>query len=872
MTYLRSARQLFSRSVGYQRGMLIAGSLLTALVLIVALFAPLIAPYGYATLRDKHGYFGAQHHPSAHHLFGTTVGGFDVFSRVVWGAQTALEVIVAGTVVALILGTALGLVSGYIGGWLDGLFVMVADAIYAFPPLLLAIVMSIVISGGESGRWSGIFSAAVTVTIVFIPQYFRVVRAETVRLKHEPFVESAKVIGVPRTRILARHVLRNATRTLPLIFTLNAGSAVMTLAGLGFVGFGIDPTAAAEWGYDLNRALSDISSGIWWTSIYPGAAIVLTVLGITLLGESINDLHDPKLRRRSGARRDLISRLRTLRDRRTAGEDGVVVASDDLLMIEHLNVSFVTDGGLVTAVDDVSLSVRRGEILAVVGESGSGKTVTAKTILGLLPETAQATGRVVVGNHNVLAVSRRLLRQIRGRDAAMIFQEPSSSLNPVFTVGWQIGEGLRAHGKISRKAVKARAIELLRSVGIPDPEHRVDHYPHQFSGGQQQRVVIAMALALNAPLIVADEPTTALDVTVQAGILELLRDLRDEYGTSVVLITHNMGVVADLADRVAVMHNGKIVEQADTITLFQRPQEEYTRALLAAVPRIGRARPPVPPITAEILVEAKELVVEYPGRLGQGPFRAVDRVSFQIAQGEVLGLVGESGSGKSTIARAIAGLAPASAGSLIVLDVEMVGLRERSFRQVRKNIGFVFQDPATSFNPKLTIAECVAEPIAVHESGSAADVRRRVDALLESVQLTAAHGMRYPHELSGGQRQRASLARALALRPKLLIADEPTSALDVSVQDRVLELFRELQRELGFAVMFISHDLAVVDALADRIGVLYQARLVEQGSRYDVLTSPQDDYTKRLLGASPVPDPVEQARRRAGRRAAEALS
>jgi len=471
----------------------------------------------------------------------------------------------------------------------------------------------------------------------------------------------------------------------------------------------------------------------------------------------------------------------------------------------------------------------------------------------------------VLDGTDVVGLGKKELREIRGTKAAMIFQEPSTALNPVFTVGWQLAEGLRAHGAYTRAEARARAIEMLHRVGIPDPERRVDDYPHQFSGGQKQRIVIATALALDPTVIIADEPTTALDVTVQAEILELLRRLRDEDGTAIVLITHNMGVVADLADRVAVMLDGAIVETATAVELFAAPQHEYTKKLLAAVPRLEITDRQLPQgaATAAPVVVADQLVIEYPGRFRRAAFRAVDRVSFSIAPGEVLGLVGESGSGKTTIGRAIAGLTPVAGGSLQVLGTEMLGVRERDFKPRRKELGFVFQDPATSFNPLLTIAQNVAEPLIVHtDVRDATAAQGKVDELLEAVQLPKAFGARYPHELSGGQRQRASLARALALDPKLLIADEPTSALDVSVQARVLELFRELQEHFGFATLFITHDLAVVDLLAHSIVVLHNGAIAEEGTTADVLGNPQDPYTRRLLASLPVPDPIEQAARR----------
>ncbi|WP_432841901.1 dipeptide ABC transporter ATP-binding protein [Dactylosporangium sp. CA-092794] len=530
----------------------------------------------------------------------------------------------------------------------------------------------------------------------------------------------------------------------------------------------------------------------------------------------------------------------------------------ELLRIEDLRVRFAVGGGRVDAVLGLDLTVGAGEIVALVGESGSGKTATAKAVLGLLPRTATATGRVLLrpadgsAPLDVLRADARALRRLRGTAAAMVFQEPATALNPVYPVGWQIAEGLRAHGVAGRKARRARAVQLLDAVGIPEPHLRVEHYPHQFSGGQQQRVVIAAALALDARLIVADEPTSALDVTVQAEILELLRRCRDDFGTGILLITHNMGVVADVADRVAVMHRGRVVEQAPATALFAAPAHDYTRELLAAIPVPGRSAVRVAPAEdAEPIVVADRLVVRYPRRLGRGGARAVDGVSFRIAAGEVLGLVGESGSGKTTIGRAIAGLVPISGGTLDV-------------REPAGRLGYVFQDPATSFNPLLTVGDSVAEPLLVHrrQLGRAA-VRARVGELLELVELPAAHAGRYPHELSGGQRQRAGLARALALGPRLLIADEPTSALDVSVQARILELLVRLHRELGFAALFISHDLAVVEAVADRVLVLREGAAVELGDTRQVLHEPRHPYTRRLVAAAPVPDPVRQAARRA---------
>lgn len=551
-----------------------------------------------------------------------------------------------------------------------------------------------------------------------------------------------------------------------------------------------------------------------------------------------------------------------------------------LARIDNLSVSFVTDAGSIKAVDGVSFNIPRGKIVGVVGESGSGKSVTARSLIRLLPETATTQGAVVLssreGNEtwDVLSVSEEDLRQIRGRDAAMVFQEPNAVLNPVYTIGWQIEEGLRAHGVTNKKEARAKAIEILEKVGIPDAATRVDYYPHQFSGGQKQRIVIAMALVLNPGLILADEPTTALDVTVQAEILDLLRLARDEFGISVLIITHNMGVVADLADEVVVMYRGKVVEQGDVEQIFHNPQHPYTKKLLAAVPRIGQDLV-VHDLdgdlierddtwkTQEIAVQAKGLTITYPGHMLQPDFVAVDGIDFTLHRGQVLGLVGESGSGKSTTGRAIAGLQKVSGGSLNVLGVEMNGVKERDFKPKRADIGFVFQDPGSSFNPLMTIAQNVAEPLLVHHKyKSVQDAREYVGDLLEMVQLPRVYMNRFPHELSGGQRQRASLARALALKPSLLIADEPTSALDVSVQAKVLELFKRLQDEIGFACLFITHDLAVVDMLADEVMVMHKGHIVEHGDAHEIIRDPKHPYTQKLMASLPIPDPIEQREHR----------
>ncbi|MDR0592783.1 MAG: ABC transporter ATP-binding protein [Bifidobacteriaceae bacterium] len=542
--------------------------------------------------------------------------------------------------------------------------------------------------------------------------------------------------------------------------------------------------------------------------------------------------------------------------------------TETLLAARDLTVSFQTDAEPVRAVNRISFEVAKGEILAIVGESGSGKTVSSRAMIGLLPGTARIEGSAKLDATELIGLRGAAMRAVRGDRVAMIFQEPSTALDPVRTVGWQISEALLAHRKMTKRQALARAVELLELVGIPDPATRVRSYPHQLSGGQKQRVMIAMAISCDPEVIIADEPTTALDVTVQAQILDLLHDLRDRLGTAIILITHNMGVVADMADRVAVMFCGELVEQGSAEDVFARPRHPYTKHLLASVPYLGRPRPaamdtPAPTIAAETVLEVKDLEVFFPGRIGSPPVRAIDGVTLDLKRHEILALVGESGSGKTTLGRCAVALLEPTAGEVTVLGRPLASLRPRELRELRKRMGFVFQDPASSLNPRMSVGACVSEPMRVHGEGTAATRRARVLELLEAVELPVEFADRYPHELSGGQRQRVSLARALVMSPELLVADEPTSALDVSVQAKVLEVFVRLQHQMGFACLFITHDLAVVDMLADRIAVMRSGRLVELGTDDQVLRHPREQYTKDLIAAVPLPDPVAQRARRA---------
>ena len=542
-------------------------------------------------------------------------------------------------------------------------------------------------------------------------------------------------------------------------------------------------------------------------------------------------------------------------------------ADDVLLNINDLVVQFSTEVGPVDAVRHVSLQVRSGEALALVGESGSGKSTVALAALGLLSSNATVSGQISIMETDVVTASPSVLRGLRGRTASMVFQEPATALDPLKRIGHQIGQVIRNHRSISKTDLSRAVIDLLRRVGIPDPENRASAFPFQLSGGQRQRVVIAMAIANKPRLLIADEPTTALDVTVQAEILDLLRTLAAEENMGVLLVTHNMGVVADFADRVAVMHHGEIVETGGVDEVLLHPKDEYSRALLAAVPRLNveEREPENTPSDGEPVVELRNVSVEF-GR-GRRAVRALDNVSFILRRGHNLGLVGESGSGKSTAARVALGLIRPTAGTVLLFDTALRDVHGQAKHRIRSQIGVVLQDPVASLDPRMSVGELIAEPLRVHRRDlSRSQCRTLVEETLDAVRLPAALVHRAPRELSGGQRQRVSLARALVLQPALLVADEPTSALDVSVQEAVLQVITDMQSELGFACLFVSHDLAVVQSFCERVVVMRSGQVVEEGSTSRTLVRPREEYTRRLLDAVPVPDPVLQRERQAQRR------
>jgi len=543
-------------------------------------------------------------------------------------------------------------------------------------------------------------------------------------------------------------------------------------------------------------------------------------------------------------------------------------SSQAVLEVDNYSVDFWVDGVWYPAAIDMKFQVQAGKVLAIVGESGSGKSTTAMGLMDLLASNARVSGSVKVRGEEMIGAKKALLRKIRGRDVAYIFQEPMTALNPVYTIGFQIVETLRNHFDMGPNEAKTRAIELLTMVEIPNPEGSFQKYPHQLSGGQRQRAMIAQSLACDPALLVADEPTTALDVTVQAEILDLIRGLKDRLNSAILLITHDMGVVADLADDILVMKDGLCVEKGTADQIFNRPAHPYTQQLLAAVPKLGSVAVRTlskEQKSQEPVLRLKNVSIEYPKNGRIPAFRAVTDFSLEIYPGEIVGLVGESGSGKTTVGRAAIGLLPAVEGSIEIVGRDISKPTDKELREIRKHTGIVFQDPASSLNPRLPIGESIGEPLFLSGDAKGAALDKAVEELLDQVELPRSYRNRYPHELSGGQRQRVGIARALALTPDLLIADEPTSALDVSVQARFLDLLQELQGKLNFACLFISHDLAVVDILSHRIAVMQNGFLVEVGDRDQILKNPRHEYTKMLISAVPVPDPAEQKIRREAR-------
>ncbi|KAA1053271.1 dipeptide ABC transporter ATP-binding protein [Azospirillum argentinense] len=822
------------------------GLVLLTLIVLVALAAPVLP------LADPDAIDPARRllPPfSAGAWLGTDTLGRDVLARLVWGTRLSLGVGVAASLLAALIGSAIGLVAGYAGGRTDGVLMRGIDVLMAFPYLLLA--LAIVAALGP-----GLLNALYAVVVANIPFFARNVRGATAGLRRREFVDAARLSGMGEARILLGEVLPNVLPVIVITASTTVGWMILETAGLSFLGLGSQPPQA-----DLGSMLSEGRKALITAphvAAVPGLVVFLIVMSMNLIGDGLRDALDPRLR--SGIPGAPGAATRVVR---TAGGGGNSAPDPGaLLQVTGLRTAFDTAKGSVDAVKGVDLRVAPGECLGIIGESGSGKSVTALSIARLVasPPGVVRGGAVRFGGDDLLALPVGALQRLRGGRIAYVFQDPLTTLHPLMPVGAQVAEALRAHRPVPRAEADRRVVELFAAVRLPDPATLVHAYPHELSGGQRQRVGIAMALANDPELIIADEPTTALDVTVQAEILDLLDDLRRRRRLAVVFISHDFGVIARLCDRVAVMLQGQIVEEGDTRSVLTRPRHAYTRRLLAAVPVLGRSRrPETPPRGASSVgwaVEVRDLVKTYAARRSLfGRLRpavmALKAVSLRVASGETLGIVGESGSGKSTLARSLVGLSRPTGGTVLLDGRPLAELAAGGPRALGRTVQYVFQDPLSSLNPRKTIRRTLSAPLRFLAGVPAGAREERLAELMRSVNLDPAILDRYPHELSGGQAQRVTIARALAAGARIIVLDEAVSALDVSVQAQVLRLLAALKERHGLTYLFISHDLAVVEAIADRVVVMAAGAIVEEGPGDRLFAAPEHPYTRRLVAAVP---------------------
>ncbi len=793
-------------------------------------------PYSYDTVvHDLPG--PAPSPPTRQNWLGTDDQARDVTARLIYGFRLSVLFGLILTVLSSVVGIGAGALQGYFGGWVDLLMQRFIEIWSGMPTLYLLIILASVVT--PSFWWllalMLLFSWMTLVSVV---------RAEFLRARNFDYVRAARALGVADAALIARHLLPNAMTAALTFLPFVTSGAVITLTALDFLGFGLPP-GSPSLGELLEQGKNNLQAP--WLGFTGFAVIAIMLTLLVFIGEAVRDAFDP--------RKVLTAAPIAPRD---AAMPAVASASDlrrgALLRVEGLQVRFGSGADAVDAVRGVSFDLDRSETLALVGESGSGKSVTALSILRLLPypHASHPVGRVYFHDTELLGADAETLRRIRGDRIGMIFQEPMTSLNPLHTIERQIGETLVLHRGLGAAATRERTLELLRLVGLRDPERRLGAFPHELSGGQRQRVMIAMALANEPDILIADEPTTAVDVTIQAQLLTLLAELQQRLGMAMLFITHDLSIVRKVAGRVCVMRAGVIVEHGAVDTVFGAPRHPYTQRLLAAQP--GGAPPPCRGDAAPLL-RCHELRVHYPIKAGLmrrtiDYVRAVDGVTLEIRPGETVGVVGESGSGKTTLGLALLRLTP-STGAIELAGRAIDPLRSRAMRPLRREVQIVFQDPYGSLSPRLSIGQIVEEGLRIHRADLAPAARETliVDALRE-VGLDPETRHRYPHEFSGGQRQRVAIARATVLKPKLVVLDEPTSALDVSVQAQIVELLRDLQARHGIAYLFISHDLRVVRAMSHRIIVMRQGVVVEQGTAEQIFARPQVEYTRALLAAA----------------------
>ncbi|MBT2418882.1 dipeptide ABC transporter ATP-binding protein [Streptomyces sp. ISL-22] len=917
----------------------VAGFAVLAFLTLLAYAGPLLYPWDHTDL----DYTALQQPPGGSHWFGTDAAGADLFAVTMRGLQKSLLVGLLTALVCTTVATAVGTVAGYAGGWTDRVALALIGLFLVLPGFLLVAVMSTLV---DETTWLLLVVLLAALSWMITG---RAVRNTTRSLKQHDFVRAAVCLGVPGHTVVRRHVVPALASFLIIDATLQVGSAVIAEAGLAYFGFGFQPPDVSLGGV--------IASGTPYATVYPwlfyfpAGCLLSLCLSLFLIGDGLRAALDPASPRNRPGRTRRASRAAVAADvPRTALQPAS--GAPPALAVRDLRVSLPGEGGTVHAVRGISYEVLPGEVVAIVGESGAGKSVSAAAIMGLLPETAEVAGSVRLAGRELIGLEESHLCRVRGDALSMVFQHSLTSLTPVYSVGYQITEALRAHRRLDRATARQRAVELLTAVGIPEPARTIHAFPHECSGGMRQRVAIAMAIANDPKVIIADEPTTALDVTTQAQILDVLKTARTLTGAALVIITHDLALVAGVADRVHVMYAGRFVEEGSVDDVFARPRMPYTIGLLGAVPRADldqsaltpvEGTPPSPlllpdgcpfvlrcPLAADVcrdgepalrtrgnvthptacvrsdeferedgldparvfsvprtgrrteierrkraerpvLLEVDHLVRHFPVYRGTvlrrrvGTVTAVDDVSLDVREKETLALVGESGSGKSTLLNEIADprktLDP-GAGRVLIAGRDIHRMTRRQRRRVCRDVQLVLQDPVASLDPRLSIGDILGEPLLTH--GWPRDhIGLRISELLDLVGLDAAHADRFPRELSGGQAQRVNIARALALKPRLLLLDEPVSALDVSVQASVLNLLRTLKAELSLSCLLVTHDLAVARYLADRVAVMHLGRIVELAPAASVFAQPSHPYTHVLLSAAPLPEPQrERARQR----------
>jgi len=809
-------------------------------------------PYSADTVvRDLPG--PAPSRPTWKNWLGTDDQARDVTARLIYGYRLSVLFGLTLTILSSIVGIGAGAVQGYFGGWIDLVMQRVIEIWSGMPTLYLLIILASVVT--PSFWWLlGLMLLFSWMTLV------SVVRAEFLRARNFDYVRAARALGVGDGAIMFRHLLPNAMTAALTFLPFVTSGAVVTLTALDFLGFGLPP-GSPSLGELLEQGKNNLQAP--WLGFTSFIVIALMLTLLVFIGEAVRDAFDPRKVFAAGRSSLVAGRLSPSPAPIATGWGDRPPATSDqrpsfgarsVLRIDNLHVRFGRGADAVDAVEGVSFELARGETLALVGESGSGKSVTALSILQLLPypHAAHPAGSIRFQDTELIGAAPDTLRRIRGDRIAMIFQEPMTSLNPLHTIERQVGETLVVHRDLAPAAARVRTLELLRLVGLPEPERRLGAYPHELSGGQRQRVMIAMALANEPDILIADEPTTAVDVTIQAQLLALLADLQKRLGMAMLFITHDLSIVRKIADRVCVMQRGHIVESGAVDAVFLSARHPYTQRLLAAQPG---GPPPPPPAGGAPLLACSDLKVWYPIKAGLlrrtvDHVRAVDGISLAIHPSETLGVVGESGSGKTTLGLAVLRLVTSS-GTIEYDGRRLNQLRGDAVLPLRRDLQMVFQDPYGSLSPRLSVGQIVEEGLRVHGIGaSPAEREARIVEALREVDLDPDTRHRYPHEFSGGQRQRIAIARAMVLKPKLVVLDEPTSALDVSVQAQIVELLRALQVRYRIAYLFISHDLRVVRALSHRIVVMRDGIAVEEGPAERIFAQPQADYTKALLAAA----------------------